>query len=67
VVDHGLTGLIVQDEADAVAAISLAAGLSRAAIRRRFEERFSVGRMTAQYLDLYATLCRERPLVQLVT
>jgi len=67
VVDHGLTGFIVRDEADAVAAIPLAAGLSRAAIRRRFEERFSVGRMTAQYLELYATLCRERPVLQLAT
>ncbi|MBV8614716.1 MAG: glycosyltransferase family 4 protein [Acetobacteraceae bacterium] len=67
VVDHGLTGFVVQDEADAVAAISLAAGLSRAAVRRRFEERFSVGRMTAQYLDLFATLCRERPMLQLAT
>ena len=67
VVDHGLTGFVVQDEADAVAAIPLAAGLSRTAIRRRFEERFSVGRMTAQYLELYATMCREHPMLQLAT
>ncbi len=60
VVDHGLTGFIVQDEPDAVAAVARAAGLSRPAIRRRFEERFSVARMTEQYLELYALLCRER-------
>ncbi len=67
VVDHGLTGFIVQDEAGAIAAIPSAAGLSRAAIRRRFEERFSIGRMTAQYLELYATLSRGRPVLQLAT
>jgi glycosyltransferase involved in cell wall biosynthesis len=66
VVDHGLTGLIVQDEPGAVAAIPHAASLSRASIRCRFEERFSVARMTAQYLDLYATLSRgHRPTLRL--
>ncbi len=68
VVDHGVTGYVVQDEPGAVTAVPLAAGLSRPAIRRRFEERFSVARMTAQYLDLYATLGQERrPLLRLAT
>ncbi|HJS85774.1 MAG TPA: glycosyltransferase family 4 protein [Acetobacteraceae bacterium] len=67
VVDHGLTGFVVADEASAVAAIPAAASLPRPAIRRRFEERFSVSRMTAQYLDLYATLGRERPVLRIAT
>jgi len=68
VVDHGLTGFIVQDEPGAVAAVPLAAGLSRAAIRRRFEQRFTARRMAEQYVALYGALARERrPLLRVAT
>jgi glycosyltransferase involved in cell wall biosynthesis len=60
VVDHGLTGFIVQDEPSAVAAVPLAADLSRPLVRSRFLERFTADRMAGQYLELYAALGRER-------
>lgn len=53
VVDEGVTGFIVNDESEAVAAIERAGGLDRAAVRRRFEERFSVNRMVRDYIKLY--------------
>lgn len=57
VVEHGLTGLIVDNEAAAVEAINSQLGsLSRQAIRARFEERFTARRMANEYLDIYRQL-----------
>jgi glycosyltransferase involved in cell wall biosynthesis len=53
IVDHGVTGFIVSDVDEAVAAIPLARELDRDAIRRQFEERFSVERMARDYLARY--------------
>ena len=58
IVEHGVTGLIVDSVDEAVAAVPLARTLDRAAIRRRFEERFSVGRMARDYLALYDAVHR---------
>jgi glycosyltransferase involved in cell wall biosynthesis len=58
VVEDGLTGFIVRDEAEACAAAARAHLLDRAAIRRRFEERFSAHAMARRYLDLYARVRR---------
>jgi glycosyltransferase involved in cell wall biosynthesis len=54
IVDHGVTGFIVNDIDDAVASVPLARALNRAAIRRQFEARFSVERMARDYLALYS-------------
>jgi len=57
VVEEGVTGLIVKDEATAADAISKhLASLSRRTIRRRFEERFTARRMANDYLDVYREL-----------
>ena len=56
VIDDGLTGFIVEDETSAVGAIGQLPRLSRAAIRKRFEERFTARRMAEQYLGLYRDL-----------
>jgi len=53
VVEPGLTGFIVRDADEALAALDLLPTLSRAAIRRRFDERFSATAMAGRYLDLY--------------
>ena len=58
IVDDGVTGLIVDNVDEAVAAVLLAKTLDRVAIRRRFEERFSVGRMAQDYLALYDAVLR---------
>jgi len=57
VIEHGVTGLIVEDEATAADAIGKhLASLSRRTIRRRFEERFTARRMANDYLDIYREL-----------
>jgi glycosyltransferase involved in cell wall biosynthesis len=56
IVEPGVTGFIVDNIEEAVAAIAPARALDRLAIRRRFEERFSVERMAKDYLSLYASL-----------
>jgi glycosyltransferase involved in cell wall biosynthesis len=67
VVEHGRTGFIVDDVAGAVAAVAAADRLDRAAIRRRFEERWTAARMAQDYLALYARLARvTRPALRAV-
>ncbi len=53
VIEHGVTGLIVQNEAHAVEAVERAAALDRRRCRAIFERRFSVERMASEYVELY--------------
>jgi glycosyltransferase involved in cell wall biosynthesis len=56
VIDDGVTGFIVGDEAAAVAAVRRAATLDRAEVREVFERRFTVERMAMDYLSIYRGL-----------
>jgi glycosyltransferase involved in cell wall biosynthesis len=56
VVDDGVTGFIVGDEAAAVAAVRRAVTLDRAEVREVFERRFTVERMATDYLSIYRGL-----------
>ncbi len=56
IVEDGVTGFIVEDEIGAAQAVPKCGKLSRRAIRRRFEERFTSRRMAEDYLRLYGTL-----------
>jgi len=56
IVEHAVTGFIVENVDEAVAAVPLAKALDRVAIRRRFEERFSVERMARDYVASYETV-----------
>jgi glycosyltransferase involved in cell wall biosynthesis len=56
IVDHGTTGIIVDDVDQAVRALPAVLALDRRAVRRRFEERFSTTRMANAYVDLYRQL-----------
>jgi glycosyltransferase involved in cell wall biosynthesis len=56
VIEDGLTGFIVSNEAEAAAAVSRLGELSRASIRNRFEARYSATAMARRYLDIYARL-----------
>jgi glycosyltransferase involved in cell wall biosynthesis len=68
VIEHGLTGLIVESEDEAVNAVKRASMLNRLRIRQRFEERFTVERMANDYLALYqAAAGIARPLLPAVT
>jgi glycosyltransferase involved in cell wall biosynthesis len=63
VVDDGVTGFIVDDEAEAVAATERLERLDRARIRAVFEQRFTARRMAEDYLRIYRELIgRARPL-----
>jgi glycosyltransferase involved in cell wall biosynthesis len=68
VIDHGVTGYIVQDEAEAVAALSRLDRLSSGAIRDRFETRFTARRMAEDYVALYRRMAvKTRPALRVVT
>ena len=56
IVDEGVTGFLVNDATEAAAAVAKAKALDRAAVRRRFEQRFSAEAMARGYLALYAKL-----------
>ncbi len=53
VIDHGRSGLVVKSLDEAVKAVTLAAAMTRAEVRRTFEERFTVERMVADYVSVY--------------
>ena len=56
IVEDGVTGFVVASEAEAVAALARVGQLDRAAVRRRFEERFTAERMARDYLAIYRRL-----------
>ncbi|MBR0818169.1 glycosyltransferase family 4 protein [Bradyrhizobium liaoningense] len=56
VIEHGLTGFIVENEEQAVKAVGELGKLDRRRVRARFEERFAARRMARQYEDRYREL-----------
>jgi glycosyltransferase involved in cell wall biosynthesis len=56
IVEHGVSGLIVDSVEEAAAAVPQAARLDRERVRLRFEERFSAARMARDYLAVYRAL-----------
>jgi len=60
IIEHGMTGFIVDDEAAATAALKRVDRLSRSGIRREFERRFTARRMAEDYLALCQSLVGRR-------
>jgi glycosyltransferase involved in cell wall biosynthesis len=60
VVDQGVTGFIVESEAEAVAAVGRLSSLDRDLVRRTFETRFSARRMAEDYVDIFEELIADR-------
>jgi glycosyltransferase involved in cell wall biosynthesis len=56
IVEDGVTGFIVNDIQEGARAAEAARGLDRARIRARFQERYTVERMTRDYLAIYRGL-----------
>lgn len=56
IIEHGKTGYIARDVGDAVNALLNVDQFSRLVCRRSFEKRFSVERMTNDYLTIYRDL-----------
>ena len=54
--EHGASGFIVDNETEAIAALSRINGLDRHQVRQAFERRFITRRMTDDYLRIYRTL-----------
>ena len=52
-IEHGVTGFLVESFDEAVEAIGRVGEIDRAACRRAVEARFTVERMAQRYLDLY--------------
>jgi len=58
VLEDGVTGFIVRDELEAVAAVGRAVALDRDRIRAEFERRFTARRMAQNYVSVYARLAK---------
>jgi glycosyltransferase involved in cell wall biosynthesis len=56
VVDNGVSGYIVRSTKEAAAAVRRVGQLSREQVRASFERRFTVERMTRNYVDIYERL-----------
>ncbi|TMI99255.1 MAG: glycosyltransferase family 4 protein [Alphaproteobacteria bacterium] len=56
IIDEGVTGFIVEDETGAIGAVDRLSHVSRAGVRKRFEERFTARRMALDYLSVYRSL-----------
>jgi len=56
IIEHGVTGFIVGNEAEAVAALNQIETLDRGRIRARFEERFTAKRMAQDYVEVFESL-----------
>jgi glycosyltransferase involved in cell wall biosynthesis len=68
IIDDGLTGFVVEDEISAIAAVDRLSGLSRNAIRKQFEARFTARRMALDYLACYRGLMEAaEPRIKLVS
>ncbi len=60
VIDEGVTGFVVDDEAAAIDAVRRIGTLDRRAVRARFDRRFTASRMAADYEAVYRTLVGDR-------
>jgi glycosyltransferase involved in cell wall biosynthesis len=60
VIDEGVSGFVVDNEDEAVAAIRRANELDRRRVRAAFEERFTAARMARDYLAKYSELIGNR-------
>jgi glycosyltransferase involved in cell wall biosynthesis len=56
IIEDGLTGFVVEDDAGAIGAVDRLGHLSRTRIRARFEERFTARRMAQDYLSVYRSM-----------
>jgi hypothetical protein len=56
VIDHGVTGFLVANVTDAVAALAAVPAIDPQACRLRVQERFSIGTMVQAYEGVYAKI-----------
>lgn len=56
IIDHGVTGAIVETIEEAIVALPLVIALDRRKVRLRFEQRFTATRMAKDYVSVYRSL-----------
>lgn len=56
IIDEGITGIVVDTMAEAIAAVPRLIAFDRAKVRQRFEQRFSSQRMASDYVRVYREL-----------
>ena len=61
VIDHGVSGFLAANVADAAAALNRIGDLDRKMVRATFERRFDIARVAHNYLSVYVSLCGESP------
>jgi glycosyltransferase involved in cell wall biosynthesis len=61
IIEHGMTGFVVDNLSSAVQAVERVGSLSRQVCRDIFENRFSARRMSKDYLTVYNRLLEEGP------
>jgi glycosyltransferase involved in cell wall biosynthesis len=59
IIEHGITGFIVDDLDGAARAVAQVARLDRNECRARFEEHFSAARMAEDYLRIYERMLND--------
>ena len=59
-IDHGVTGFLIDEPGEAVAAIAAAGGLDRQKIRSTAQSRFGIERMVDAYIALYERILATR-------
>jgi glycosyltransferase involved in cell wall biosynthesis len=67
IVEDGINGFVVDDADQAIAALRRIDEIDRSICRRTFDARFSVGRMTADYVAIYEQLRAVKPPVSIHT
>jgi len=60
-IEHGITGHLVNDIDSAVAAVAAVGGLDRRKIAERAADRFAVATMVDKYVAVYRDVIRDRP------
>ena len=60
VIDDGVSGFVVENEDEAVAAVKRVVELDRRRVRAAFEERFTAKRRAQDYIRHYEMLLRRR-------
>ncbi len=60
VMEDGITGFVIENDAEAVAALGSLHTLDRSAVRRRFDQRWTARRMAEDYVDVYEELIEAR-------
>ena len=59
VIEHGVSGFIVEDEAEAIQAVQRLPELDRRQVRASFERRFTSSEMAGKYINCYKKLLTE--------